>query len=156
MIAVDSVPGVSVRWMKDDQIWFYKGKELLIWTHAQFIPSSAIHAQSELDSMQVEREWVTSIALNPPLGDADNCETQFALDTIIQYRNQYHLRHFIAQVKDSTQCTDGVRLSSHFNVHFLSVSRQRSYCLIVYFEFSPNNQSTEFINKVYDGIRIRD
>ena len=155
VVAIDSLPGFSVR-MKDSQIWLYKDQQLVLWTHANFIPSSAIHARSELDSAEIEREWAASISLNPPLGDADNCDTRYAIDSVVQYTNKYHLRCLTVRVRDTTECTDGEKVFSQFKVRFLTVSKLQTYCQIYYFDFAHTTEPHGLINDVFNAIKIRE
>ncbi len=151
VITMDSMPGLTAL-IESHGLCLCQNGKVILRASADPISFPSVNAPTQLDSSSFERDLAGRMALNPPIGDADNCYSTYTVDSVREYKNKYALRMLRIWVTDTTTCEDDEVISSQFQVHFLSASRGPLYYLIYYYDFWPNKQA-ELVERFLNNIR---
>ena len=119
---VDSLDGYSVR-IKDRQITVLRGQEEILYATA--FSASEVYSRwaRELDSVDLAKGFAMALALSPPVGDADNCSSDYSIDSTMEYRNRFNLRCFRIWARSKTSCEDGITYSSRYQGFYVDLSQ---------------------------------
>jgi hypothetical protein len=127
--ALDSLVGYSLR-ANDRTIRILRsGKEVLS-AFVRPVEPWVLRRASKFDSLDVAKGIAMAFALDPPLSDADDCNSKYGVDSLCEYKNKFGLRCFHIWAKSKTTCEDGYADSSHYQGYFVDISKGHEYCII--------------------------
>jgi hypothetical protein len=153
--ALDSILGYSLR-VRERRITVLRDQKKILSAFASSIEPWSLRAAKELDSVDVGRGFAMLLAVCPPVGDADNCASNYTVDSVREYRNKSNLRYFHIWAESKTTCEDGHVDSSHYQGYFVDVSFGQQYCMIQIpsgLDFSHGHKTPEAIELLIDAIK---
>ena len=155
---IDSIPGYSI-YHDEECIEVLKNNYSALSAIVYSIDSVYLPRAKELDSADITRGFALARALiGPAIGNADNCETEYTIDTLVEFTNRFNLRCFRIILKGTTSCDDSTYRPSYYQCYFVSVSDREKRMLVQIptgLDFLENKTVTELSKLLANNIKYK-
>jgi hypothetical protein len=153
---IDSIPGYSI-FHEEDCIEVTKNNYSALSAIVYSIDSAYLPRAKELDSVDIIRGFALAYALRGlEFGNADNCETEYTIDSLFEFTNRFNLRCFRIIMKGTTTCDDRTSSSSYYQCYIVSVSDRENRMLVQIpksYDFLNNKTVTELSRLLANSIK---
>ena len=155
---IDSIPGYSI-YQNEESIEILKNNYSALSAIVYSIDSDYMPRAKELDSVDTIRGYALARALiGPAIGDADNCFTEYTIDSQVEFTNRFNLRCFRIILKGTTTCDDSTYSPSFYQCYFVSVSDRGNSMLVQIpkeLDFLKNKTVTELSRLLANSIKCK-
>ncbi len=156
-VAIDSLSGYSVRF-HEEFIQVSQGGNRVINASIHSIDDDYLRWARELDSGDIGRGFVMARALTgAAIGEPDGCGTNYSIDSLFEYRNQFDVRCFLIRIKGLMYCEDEPPDTSFYAGYFVDISRGDNYRVIQIpntLDFLDDKRVTEASKFLANNVKI--